>query len=345
MREYIQQKLRHRELAGSVKTFYEALLRQADTTALHEGVRTIPARCVDKIRDRLEEIPRITQLASFAAEGDGWARASNLSPAYRGVLLAELLRKAVTEHKPLEASAIVWQLVAGWNQRPWYPYVEGLLSVVQELESIGSDSVVAGIELQLGWLLSRAPIPSLVRLVSRRVEMGICSAADVRSLVNAVVTHWDSMPPPPMADVTRVPQMIQPIPLAEDRPGYETRAWLEGKSHKDDIWSVSILLTIGLSNEEPEGQEANLRRDAKSPGGDDSFDELIVVPRTNDGIVAPSSAEIRLSSERKTGSAAFEITTEQDSLQLWISVYQRQPTTILQELKGVIELAGGESKQ
>jgi hypothetical protein len=342
VQEYIERELRQRELAGSVKAFYETLLSQADAPALHDGNRTIPEHCVDKIRDHLEEIPGITQLASFATEGDGWERASNLSRAYRGVLLVELLRKAVTERNPLEASVVVQRLITGWDQRPWYPYLEGLLSVVQELESIGSDSVLAGIELQVGWLLSRAPIPSLVRLVSRRVKTGVSSVAEVRSLVNAIVTHWDGMPPPSMADVTRVPQMIQPIPLAEDRPGYETRAWLEHKSHSDGVWSMRILLTIGLQGEELADQEANALRAEGSPSNNNSFDELIVVLRANDGIIAPNSAEIQLSNERKTGSVTFEITTEKDSLQLWVSVYQRQPTAILQELKGVIKLTEGE---
>ena len=297
------------------------------------------------IRGQLTQYPELTQLASFGAKGDGWEWAASLSPAYRGVLLAELLSKAIAESSPHVAADNVVRLVNGWCQSPWYPHLDGLLSVLRELESRDLIPVFPGIELQLGWLLSRAPISRLLRLVNERIRQGNCSSSDVRALVNAIVTHWDRIPPPLTADINRVPHMIQPIPLTEGQPWRETRAWLEDKSFHDGTWSVRIMLTIGPTDEQQLAQDNSARPNAENSRDDEEFGELILVPRVDGGLIAPGTAEIQLSDERRTVSTTFQITTDRDIIQFWISIYQRQPTTLLQELKGTIELAESEEER
>jgi hypothetical protein len=345
MQEYIQQELRTHKLASNVRAFYEALLTQSDPVALNEGARTVSGDYADMIRNQLKEMPEFAQLEFFTAGADGWEWAASTSPEYRGVLLTELLRKTVTELSPSAAATTVQRLVNGWRQLPWCPDLEGLLSVLRELESGGYDSILSGVELQVGWLLSRAPISSLLRLVNERVRKGSISGSDLRALVNAIVTHWDSVPPPPTAEVTRVPYMIQPISLDEDQPWHKTRAWLEDKSRKNGIWSITIMLTIGPADQEFVGQDTAASPDADRPREEEDLGELVVVLRAEGGVVTPGSAEIRLANEQQPVSTTFEITTEQDTLQLLVSIYQRQPTMLLQELKGIIDLAEGEGER
>ncbi len=338
MRHYIEDTLTNRDLAPNVNSFYKQLLEEMKDLALTEGMRSVPDGCAEKIRSGLGRIPEITQLTSFAPEADGWERASRLSPAQRGVLLSELLSKAVTELSPHMAATVIHDLVHGWPSHSWYPHLASLLSVLRKLESKDFDFAAPGVELQIGWLLSRAPISQLLRLVNERIRQDDVNDSDIRALVNAIVTHWDSAPPPLTARVTRVPRMIQQITLTEDLPWRRTRAWLEEKTRVGNVWSATIMLNIGTTEAElSPTEESSASTDGEHSAED--FGELIVVPRAHGAVVTPKTAQLRLSSEQQAASTTFEITTEQEVLELLIAIYQQQPTMLLQELRGIIELS------
>jgi hypothetical protein len=341
MRYHLQETLRTRRVAADVTAFYEQLLGENRALTLSEGTRTVPDDCVEIIRRQLGAIPGITSLESFTAEveADVWARAASLSPAHRGVLLNELLNSAATRLSPAATAAAVNHLVKRWDSHLWYPNLNGLLQVLRSLAERSSGSISPGAELQLGWLLSRAPITQLLRLINERIKRSVISESDIRALTNATITHWDSTPPPTTARVTRVPQMIQQISLIEEQPGRKTRAWLENKSRTGDQWVATITISIGAADDESlAGGLPGLSDERNTREG---FSELIIVPRANGGTVTPGSKEIRFPGNQEAASVTFEITTGQDALQLLISIYQRQPTTLLQELKGVIELGRG----
>lgn len=334
LRDYLQQRLDTHELAPTVEGFYQELLEQTDITALTDGSRTIPDDEAEKIRNQLYEIPRITQLESFRTDADGWVRVPDLSAAQKGVLLTELVNAAVVQHSPSVAAAMLDQLIDGWRNYLWFPHVAGLLSVFRQVEDKDFDSIAHSVELKIGWLLSRAPITRVLRAVNERIATGDYTDSDIRALVNAIITHWDHVPPPITAEVSRVPLMIQSIALAEDGPWRQTQAWLEEKTCNGRVWSATITLTIGVPSEGLSGRRpATVARDHASAG---DFGELIVVPRAGGAVVTPSTANLRLLDE-ETARATFELTTKESSVQLQVAIYQQQPTMLLQELKGSIE--------
>jgi len=343
LRDYLREKIDTLELAPDVASFYQELLAQTNTAALTDGWRTVSDSDAEKIRMQLYEIPGITQLESFGADADGWVRVSSLSAAQKGVLLTELVSAAVVQRSPSVAVGVIDQLVNGWHSYLWYPHVAGLLSVMRQIEERDFGPIAHGAELQIGWLLSRAPITRVLRTVNERITRGDYTNSDMRALVNAIVTHWDRVPPPLTAEVNRVPLMIQPIALAENKPWRRTQAWLEEKTRQDDIWSATITLTIGVPLEEHSGEGSPVAVDDEASAVD--FGELIVVPRADGAVIAPSTTELRLSGGQQTARATFELTTRQSTVHLWVAIYQRQPTMLLQELKVTIELGEGSDER
>ena len=73
--------------------------------------------------------------------------------------------------------------------------------------------------------------------------------------------------------------------------------------------------------------------------------ELIVMPHADGGTITPASQEVRFPGGQEVVNASFEVTSEQDSLQLSVSIYQRQPTTLLQELMGVVHFDAIQEEQ
>jgi hypothetical protein len=341
MRYHLQEALRIRRVAPRVEAFYESLLGETQFLLLSEGSRTVPDDCVEMLRSQLSEIPGISRLESFLAEVevDVWGRAAGLSPAHRGILLNELLSAAATQLSPAAGAAAVNHLISRWDRHLWYPNLSGLLQVWRDLEERSSGLIAPGVSLQLGWLLSRAPITQLLRLLNERIKQDTVSDSDIRALISAILTHCDSTPPPATAEVTRVPQMIQRISFVEEQPWRKTRAWLENKSRAGDRWAVTITLSIAAPDEESAtGTSSELSGERNVQ---EDFGELIVVPQAKGATITPVSSETRFLDDRPA-SVTFEITTKQDELELLISIYQRQPTTLLQELKGVINLGQGE---
>jgi hypothetical protein len=327
-------------LPSSVIEFYDLLLSEPDVTALPDGMRTVPDYCVAEIRQQLGAIPGVTDLGSYISEKrtEVWERADGLSPAHRGVLLSELLKSAVAQSTQPLAAAAVDLLVRRWNyQQPWYPNISGLLEVLRDLGATPLNEARLGIELQVGWLLSRAPVTQLLRLVNNRIRAGESVETDVRLLSNAIVTHWDPIPPPPTAEVTRVPQMIQRISAIRPLPTRRTRALLTDKQFSMGRWTATMAISIGETDNAQGGADP---RDAAVPGNHlEAASQLIVLPHADGGTITPASQEVRFPGPRETVNVSFDVDSERDSLQLVISIYQRQPTTLLQELTGVIQFS------
>ena len=252
------------------------------------------------------------------------------------MLLNELLKSALTQPTRPLAAAAVDRLVRRWNHgRLWYPNISGLLEVLRDLGDTPLSAARLGIELQVGWLLSRAPVTQLLRLVNERIRTSEIAAVDIRALSNAIITHWDPIPPPPTADVTRVPQMIQRISLTQPPHPRRTRAWLADKKFDNGRWLATIAISIG---EEDDALGPVDRPEAAARGnGREAPGQLIVLPRADGGTITPASQEVRFPGAREAVNVSFDVTSERDSLQLCISIYQRQPTTLLQELTGVVQ--------
>lgn len=338
MRHQLYQARHAHGLPVSVMDFYNLLLTESSASAFSDGVRTVPDDCVAEIRRQLGELPGVTDLQSYVSEESTgvWDQADGLSPAHRGVLLNELLKSAVTQQTWPLAAASVDRLVRRWNHsRLWYPNISGLLEVLRDLGDTPLSAARLGIELQVGWLLSRAPVTQLLRLVNERIRTSAISAVDIRALSNAIITHWDPIAPPPTADVTRVPHMVQRISLTPPSSSRPTRAWLADKKFDNGRWSATIAISIGEADDapglvdRPEAAASGNRQEA--PG------QLIVLPHADGGTITPASREVRFPGAREAVNVSFDVTSEQDSLQLFISIYQRQPTTLLQELRGVVQ--------
>jgi hypothetical protein len=241
-------------LPTSVIEFYDLLLSEAGVSGLPDGVRTVPDYCVAEIRQQLDALPGITDLKSYISEGRTgvWDRVAGLTPAHRGVLLNELLKSAVAQPTQPLAAAAVDYLIRRWNHRqPWYPNISGQLEVLRDLGGTPLSEARLGIELQVGWLLSRAPITQLLRLVNDRIVAGESVEVEIRALSNAVVTHWDPIPPPRTADVARVPQKIQTISATRPVPSRRTRAWLTGKHFSEGRWTATLTISIGEAHNAP----------------------------------------------------------------------------------------------
>ena len=233
MRDQLYQARQAHGLPASVIDFYNLLLTERSVSTLSDGTRTVPDDCIAEIRQQLGEFPGVTDLESYISEERTgvWEQTDGLSPAHRGVLLNELLKAAVTLPAWPLAAAAVDRLVRRWNHgRPWYPNVSGLLEVLRDLGDTPLSAARLGIELQVGWLLSRAPVTQLLRLINNCIRNSEIAAVDIRALSNAIITHWDPIPPSPTADVTRVPQMIQRISFTQPQPSRRTRAWLADRN-------------------------------------------------------------------------------------------------------------------
>jgi hypothetical protein len=286
----------------------------------------------------LGEFPGVTALESYISEErtSVWDQADGLSPAHRGVLLNELLKSAVTHPTRPLAAAAVDRLVRRWNHGTlWYPNISGLLEVLRDLGDTPLSAARLGIELQVGWLLSRAPVTQLLRLVNERIMNSEIAAVDIRALSNAIITHWDPIPPSPTADVTRVPQMIQRISLTQSQPSRRTRAWLADKKFSNGRWTATIAISIGEADD-VRGPVDRPEAAARGNSGE-APSQLIVLPHADGGTITPASQEVRFPGAREAVNVSFDVTSEQDSLQLFVSIYQRQPTTLLQELTGVVQ--------
>ncbi len=325
-------------LPASVIDFYNLLLTEPSVSALSDGVRTVPDDYVAELRQQLDGFPGVTVLESYLSEERSgvWDQVDGLSPAHRGVLLNELLKSALNLPTRYLAAAAVDRLIRRWNHgNLWYPNISGLLEVLRDLGDTPLNAARLGIELQVGWLMSRAPVTQLLRLVNERIMTNEIATADIRALSNAIVTHWDPIPPPATAEVTRVPQMIQRISITHSQPSRRTRAWLADAEFSKGRWTATIAISIGDADDA--FGPADHPRGAALGGSQEALGQLIVLPHTNGGTITPASQEVRYPGAQDAVSVSFAVTSEQDSLQLSVSIYQRQPTTLLQEITGLVQ--------
>jgi hypothetical protein len=141
---------------------------------------------------------------------------------------------------------------------------------------------------------------SLVQeLVNNRIRTRESVETDVRALSNAIVTHWDPIPPPPTAEVTRVPRMIQRISAIRPLPARRTRAWLTDKQFSRGRWTATMAISIGEADNAPGGVDS---RDAAVPGNRlEAASQLIVLPhavraatRASPAVAATTAARGRM---------------------------------------------------
>jgi hypothetical protein len=333
-------------LPASLIDFYDLLLAEPSVETLADGVRTVPDFCVAEICEQLEALPGVTDLASYISERrtEIWDRADSLSPAQRGVLLNMLLKSAVALPTLPLAAAAVDRLVRQWNDRQlWYPNISGLLDVIRKLGGAPLSPARLGIELQVGWLLSRAPVTQLLRLINYRIPTGEDAETDLRALSNAVITHWDPIPPPATADVARVPHRIRQRSVAAPPPGRRTRAWLTDQRFSNGRWTATIAISIGEPVSPP--NSSDISASSASRTDRESVVQLIVIAHADNGTITPATQELPFPGPQEAVVASFDLTSERDSVSLVVSIYQRQPTNLLQELAGVVQFSTKAEKQ